>query len=98
MPLAQSAIDASILFDTIPSGVKRELALADPELAKRVKLELSAIPDKEIPKMLFGLQDKVEQLMKVVADLEGRLESSKASSGSSDPDFTASDTEGSEGN
>ena len=98
LALAQSAIDASLLFDTIPSGVKRELAVADPELAKRVKLELSAIPDKEIPKMLFGLQDKVKQLMKVVADLEERLESSKASSGSSDAEFTASDTEGSEGN
>ena len=97
LALAQAAIDASLLFDTMPSGVKRELMVADPELAKRVKLELSAIPDKEMPKRYFGLQDKVDELMKEVADLKKRLESSNASS-NSDAEFTSSDMEGSEAN
>jgi hypothetical protein len=105
LALAQSAIDASLLFDTMPSGVKRELAVADPELAKRVKLELSAIPDKEMPKRYFGLQDKVDELIEMVSDrdlriasLEKMLESRKAGS-SSEGDFTQSDdNEGDEAN
>jgi hypothetical protein len=36
LALAQAAIDASLLFDTMPSGVKRELMVADPELAIEV--------------------------------------------------------------
>ena len=104
LALAQAAIDAGLAFEKLPSGVKREMAVADPSLAKRVKTELSAMTDKAITKKFFVFQDEVDKLTGMVTDrdlriasLEKMLESRKAGS-SSEGDFTSSDNEGSEAN